>query len=214
STDGIWNVIDAGSGQIVDRIHGGAGPHNTVVGLSGARVYLGGSQLNYLYVASTRTNRVIGRVGPLWSGVRPFTVNGRETLAYTSSTGLLGFQVSSIRSGHVLYPTTPGKRFTWNPAGSQIDDPSHGVSLSPDERQLWLVDTPNNRVHVFDVSHVPTRAPRRIADIKLADRWTGHESACVYACHREGWLLHSRSGCFVYVGDSGDVYSTVTRRRV
>lgn len=42
----------------------------------------------------------------------------------------------------------------------------------------------------------------------------GNEVGCAYARIREGWLLHSRSGCYVYVGDSGDVYSTVTFRHV
>ena len=42
SSDGVWTVIDAQSGRVTDQIAGGAGPHNTIVGLSGSRVYLGG----------------------------------------------------------------------------------------------------------------------------------------------------------------------------
>jgi DNA-binding beta-propeller fold protein YncE len=214
SGDGRWNVIDAGSGRIVGQINGGAGAHNTVVGLSGARVYLGGENFPYLELASTATNRVVGRVGPLVAGVRPFTINGRETVAYTTATGFLGFQVSSITTGRVLYTVRLPSRFRWNPATFAGSAPSHGVSLSPDERQVWVIDAPNSYVHVFEVSGVPTRPPRRIADIKLLTRLTGNESPCVYACGRESWLQHSRSGCLVYVGDSGDVYSTVTFRRV
>ncbi len=214
SRDGLWSLIAARSGRVVGSIHAGIGPHNTIVGLSGKRVYLGGRSSRYLDVASTATNRVIRRIGPLESGVRPFTISGRETLAYTTATGFLGFQVSSIKSGRVLHTVTFGRRFRFNPANFAPSAPSHGISLSPDERQLWVIDAPNNYVHVFDVNGLPRRLPRRIADIKLADPLTGQQSSCSYDCARDGWLQHSRSGCFVYVGDSGDVYSTKSLRRV
>ena len=67
-------------------------------------------------VASTTSDRVIRRIGPLRSGVRPFTINGRETLAYTTATGFLGFQVRSIASGRVLYTSTFGREIPYDPA--------------------------------------------------------------------------------------------------
>lgn len=214
SRDGTWNVIDAGTGAIIGSIGGGLGPHNTVIGQSGRRVYLGGRNSSYLDAASTRTNRVVRRIGPLRSGVRPFTVNGRETLAFTTATGFLGFQVSSIRSGHVLYTRTFGARFRYDPATFAPSAPSHGISLSPDERRLWVIDAPNSYIHVFDVSRLPRSGPREVANIRLPHPLTGTEAGCNYDCARDGWLLHSRSGCEVYVGDSGDVIDTRTLRPV
>ncbi len=214
ASNGIWTVLDARSGSVIGEINAGAGPHNTIVGLSGRHVYLGGRHQNYLEVASTATNRVTRLIGPLRSGVRPFTVNGRETLAYTTATGFLGFQVSSIRTGRVLYTENFGPHFGWDPATFAASAPSHGISLSPDERRLWVLDSPNGYVHVFDVSGVPRLAPRRVADIKLAHGDNGDESGCSYDCTRDGWLQHSRDGCFVFVGDSGDVLSTRTLRPV
>ncbi len=214
SPDGRWNVIDARSGAAIGRIDAGTGPHNTIVGLSGKNVYLGGRNYPYLEVASTATRRVTKRIGPLRSGVRPFTINGAETVAYTTATGFLGFQVSSIKTGRVLYTETFGPRFQYDPATFSPSAPSHGISLSADERQLWVIDGPNGFVHVFDVAGVPRHPPRRMADIKLADPLTGEQTNCSYDCARDGWLLHSRSGCFVYVGDSGDVISAATRRQV
>ncbi|HWE10212.1 MAG TPA: hypothetical protein VG325_12730 [Solirubrobacteraceae bacterium] len=203
SSDGVWSVIDAHFGNVIGSIAGGRSPHDTVVGLSGSRVYLGGRNYPYLEVASTATDRVFRRVGPLKSGVRPFTVNGRETIAYTIATGFLGFQASSITSGHLLFTVTVGPTFGWNPGAFPFSAPSHGISLSPNERELWVLDGPNNYVHVFDVAGMPTVAPQRVADIRLAHSLTD-----------DGWLQHSRSGCFVYVGDSGDVLSAATRQPV
>src|SRR5438105_10877237 len=44
---------------------------------------------------------------------------------------------------------------------------------------------------------------------------TGSESPCFpNNCSKEGWVLHSRDGRFVYVGDAGDVIDTATRQSV
>jgi hypothetical protein len=203
SRDGVWSVIAARSGNVIGSINGGMSPHETVVGLSGKHVYLGGRNWPYLEVARTATDRVFKRIGPLKSGVRPLTINGRETIPYTTATGLLGFQVSSIRTGRVLFTITFGPRFPLNPATFPFSAPSHGISLTPNERQLWVLDAPNKYVHVFDVSRVPLRRPRRIADIRLAHSLSG-----------DGWIQVSRGGCFVYVGDAGDVLSAQSFRPV
>jgi hypothetical protein len=199
-------AYDLVSGRILwDRHYATGVDSMAIVGLSGKHVYLGGVRSPYLDVADTTTDQVIERIGPLRSGVRPFTINGAETLAFTTATGFLGFQVSSIHTGHVLYTVSFGPRFRWNPARYGGTAPSHGLSLSPDERQLWVIDGPNSYVHVFDVSGLPGRPPRQIADIRLEHPLTGDEAGCSVDCGREGWLQQSRSGCFVYVGDSGDV---------
>jgi DNA-binding beta-propeller fold protein YncE len=212
-SSGVWSVLDARNGSVITTIHGGAGAHNTVISLDGRRVFLGGRDHNYLEVADTASNRVIKNIGPLRSGVRPFTINGRQTLAFTTATGFLGFQVSSITSGRVLYTQGfPG--FSWNPANFAPSAPSHGISLSPDERSVWVIDAPNSYVHVFGVAQVPRSAPRLLANIRLSQPMSGDESACAYDCARDGWIQHSRDGRFVYVGDSGDVLDGRTFRRV
>jgi DNA-binding beta-propeller fold protein YncE len=203
SRDGVWSVIAARSGNVIGFINGGTSPHETIVGLSGKRVYLGGRNWPYLEVASTATDRVVKRIGPLKAGVRPLTINGRETIAYTTATGLLGFQVSSIRTGRVLYTIGFGPRFRVDPTTLLGLAPSHGISLTPNERQLWVIDSRHDYVHVFDVSRVPLRRPRRIADIRIA-----------HALTSDGWIQVSLSGCYVYVGDSGDVLSSRTFRPV
>src|SRR5579863_3962870 len=103
SADGIWYVIDANSGDETGSINGALGPHNTILSLNGAHVYLGGRNYNYLEVADTANNQVIKSIGPLLSSVRPFTINETETIAYMSTTGFLGFQVGDITTGKILY---------------------------------------------------------------------------------------------------------------
>ena len=206
--DDVWYVVDAGTGEVSGEIHAGPGPHNTIVSPDGRRVYLGPRNSRYLFVASASSHRIVRRVGPLLPGVRPFTIDGSQTIGYTTATGFLGFQVSSLVTGRVLY-TVPVAGFH---ATRSLGTPSHGISLSPDGRELYLIDVPASYVHVFDVSGVPQRPPRQVADIRLAHPMTGLESPCGGDCGRAGWLQHSLDGRYVYVGDCGDVVDTRTRR--
>jgi DNA-binding beta-propeller fold protein YncE len=198
-----WEVINPATGTITGSIQAGSGPHETIVGPDGRYVYLGGVNTPYLEVVSTATDRIIRKIGPLHEpGVRPFTIDATRALAFTTSWSFLGFQVSDLRTAKVLYSVSPpGFRFDPATFGSI---PDHGISLSPDGRQLYLIDTPNGYVHVFDVSGLPRVAPRDIADIKLAHPPVGGDS----------WLQHSRDGRFVYVGLSGDVIDTASRKVV
>ena len=203
TTDGSWRIIAASNGRFTGRtIAGPAGAHNTILGPNGRYLYVGGVDYPYLEVVDTKTDAVLRKIGPLnGPGVRPFTINGSQTLAFTTARNYLGFQVSSIVTGKVLY-TVPVPGFTFNPR-TFARTPNHGISLSPDERELYLIDTPNGFVHVFDVTGLPTSAPRLVANIKLR-----------HAPPNDGWLQHTRNGRYVYVGRSGDVIDTRTRRIV
>ena len=178
------------------------GAHNTIMGPGGRYLYLGGVDYPFLEVASTATNQVVRKIGPLnGPGVRPFTINGSQTLAFTTARSFLGFQVSSISTGKVLYTVpVPGFSFDLATFGRT---PDHGIALSPDERRLYLIDTPNGYVHVFDVQGLPTSPPRLLANIKLK-----------HAPPNDGWLQVSRNGRYLYVGRSGDVIDTRTDKIV
>jgi hypothetical protein len=220
SSDGNWYVVNASDGSEKGVIATtGYSPHNTIVGPDGKFVYLGCRNLyasgsDSFYVASTATYKVVKSIGTMLSGVRPFTINGEQTIAYVVVTGLLGFQVCDLTNNKILYTvdmTTMG--FPKTSCGTQCETaPSHGISLSPDEKELYVVDNPNGYVHVFDVSGISqSQAPVKVADIKLQHDLTGYDSSCAYDCARGGWLHHSVDGRYVYVGESGDVISTATR---
>ena len=204
---GIWHIIHATTGEEIGNIMSPAASssHNTIMSLNGSHLYMGGQTTNYIVIADTASNKVIKQIGPLKYGAgHPFTINGQETLLFTTGSDFFGFQVSDISTDKVLY-TIPIKRFT--PAGL------HGISLSPNEKELYVMDGSNSYVHVFDVSGLPTVVPKQIADIPVT-HVTGNETPCVINCGREGWLQHSLNGRFVYVGDAGDVIDTATRKVV
>jgi DNA-binding beta-propeller fold protein YncE len=198
-----WHVLAATTGTVVAAISAGSAPHDTVVGVNGQHVFLGGATSSYLYEAdATRPWKIVGRIGPLVParvvGIRPFTINAQDTLAFTTGDRYLGFQVSDIATGRVLY-TVPVPGFTMPPTYSGLEA-SHGVGLSPDQRYLWLLDKPNNAVHEFDISAVPRKAPVLVATVHVSGQ--------------PDWLNLSRDGRYLFVGDSGNVIDTTTRKTV
>jgi DNA-binding beta-propeller fold protein YncE len=141
--------------------------------------------------------------------VRPFTVNGKHTFMFTTSTSICGFQVLSLSAGNVLYTVTFGGSCSWNVSNA----PSHGISLSPDEKRVYVMDAPLDQLEVYDVSGLPSTAPRFVASVPLT-LLSGTESPCQTFCEREGWVLNELSGRYVYVGDTGNVVDTSTLKVV
>src|ERR1700680_1171124 len=222
ASGGTWYVEDSSNGNDLATIStGGSGPHNTIVSPNGRRVYMGDRDFtgsagtNDFAIADTATNLVVGGVSPLQSGARPFTINSTETLSFNTVTGFLGFQVGDLAAGKIIY-TVPvnGSKIPGFTTQTSSSIPSHGISLSPDDKEIYLIDEANNYVHVFDVSGLPASAPVQVADIKLLNSMSGNEAGCAYDCLRNGWLQHSRDGRFIYVGDSGDVIDTITRKTI
>lgn len=207
SESGVWNILSTSGGEMIGTIQGGAGAHNTVVSKDGRYVYLGGRNYNYLDVYETATG-AIRKLGPLVGTVRPLTANGKNTLAFTTATGFDGFQVSSVTSGKVLFTVSFGEV----PSGFPFTAPSHGISLSPDEREVYVLDAVHKEVQFWNVAGVAEGiAPTQIGVVPVKGL-SGSESSCAYDCGRDGWIQSSRDGSLLFVGDSGEVIDTQARK--
>jgi DNA-binding beta-propeller fold protein YncE len=189
-----WTVVDGRTGDVVARVETNSGAHNTIYGPSGRFAYLAGLKSPLLNVAETSTHRVAKQVGPFSDMIRPFTVNGAETLVFVNVNNLLGFEVGDLVGGQKLhrvevagYQKGPVKRHGC---------PSHGVGLTPDEKELWLTDAFNQSVHVFDATVMP---PKQVASVRLRDQ--------------PGWITFSLDGRHAWPS-TGEVVDTKTRRVV
>jgi YVTN family beta-propeller protein len=190
-----WDVINAANGDLITRIDTGTGAHNTIWAPDGSRVYLAGLHNNYLLVADPTTNKVTEKIGPFTSSIRPFTVNGSNSLVFVNVNDILGFEVGDVKSGRRLYDVRVGGFPTGKPARHNPCQ-SHGIALTPDEKEIWLSDGVNNYVHVFDATVMP---PKQIADVKLSDS--------------PGWVTLSIDGKYVFPS-TGDVIDRQTRKIV
>ena len=191
-----WYVVDAKTGNLIKKLPTPAtmGAHNTIWSLDGAKVFMAGLRSNTMSIADTKTNTVVQTVGPFAASVRPFTVNGAGTLIYANVNDLLGFQIGEMKTGKVLH-TVSVLGYGWareRLAGHGC--PSHGIALSPDEKEVWVADGSNSSVHVFDNTVMP---PKQVRSIKLRDQ--------------PFWLTWSANGKWVYAS-SGDIIDTSTKQ--
>jgi DNA-binding beta-propeller fold protein YncE len=187
-----WHVVDSASGEIIAKIEPKSGAHNTIVGLSGTRAYLAGLKSPVLTVVDVKTQKVSSGIGPFSAAVRPFTVNAAETLCFVNVNDLLGFEVGDLKTGKKLYRVEV-EGFKKGPV-KRHGCPSHGIGLTPDEKEVWVCDAANSHLHIFDASHSP---PKQVASIKLREQ--------------PGWVTFSLDGRYAYPS-TGEVVDTKTKK--
>jgi DNA-binding beta-propeller fold protein YncE len=189
-----WHVVDAATGAVISTIETNSGSHNTIYSPDGAQVYLAGLRSPLLSVADAKQHKVTSTVGPFSDVIRPFTINGSRSLVFVNINNLLGFEVGDLRTGRKLHRVevegyAPG-------VVKRHGCPSHGIALTPDEKELWLADCANSAIHVFDATVMP---PKQVTSIKARD--------CV------GWVSFSMDGRAAY-SSTGEIIDVATKQVV
>jgi DNA-binding beta-propeller fold protein YncE len=187
-----WHVVDALSGDLIKKIVTHSGSHNTIIGPDGRFAYLGGLKSPALRVSDVKTHEVVREIGPFGNMVRPFTIDGGQTRCYVNVNELLGFEIGDLKTGKLLgrvevsgFEKGPVKRHGC---------PSHGIALTPDEKELWVADATNKRLHIFEMSSMP---PKQRGSILLKDE--------------PGWITFSIDGGTAYPS-TGDVINVQSRK--
>jgi len=198
ATGGVakWYVVKASDGGIITTIDKAGSAHNTLISDDGTRAYLEsqGRQTPVLTVVDTATNTVIKEVGPFGNMVRPFSINGAQTLVFANINDVLGFEVADLRTGKVLHRVTVEGVATENSPVHGM--PSHGIALTQDETEVWLSDNTNHFMRVFDATVMP---PKLKTSVKLRDE--------------PGWISWSIDGKTAYPS-TGDVIDVASKRVV
>lgn len=187
-----WTVINALDGSVIRKITLNSRAHNTVVSVDGQEAYMAGLASPFLAIADTHTHDLKRSVGPFSAAVRPFTVNGRRTKVYVNVNDLLGFEVGDLQTGKVLQRVEV-TGFTQGPV-KRHGCPSHGIALSPDEKELWLSDGHNGQLHVFDLTGGMIRQRQ---SMPVRDQ--------------PGWITFSIDGRLVYPS-TGEVFDAASKK--
>lgn len=186
-----WHVVDSLSGAVIAKLSPDSGAHNTIVGLDGRFAYMAGLRSPLLSVANTDEHVLFKTVGPFADSIRPFTVNGNQTRCYVCINKLLGFEVGDITTGKKLHRVEVDGFETGKV--KRHGCPSHGIGLTPDESEVWVVDAFNRRLHVFDNRTSP---PKQMQSIRLRDE--------------PGWITFSLDGRWAYPS-TGQVIDTASK---
>ena len=189
-----WNIVDGATGDVVAKIETKSGAHNTVCSLDYRRVYMAGLRSPLLTILDVQAQKTVGQVGPFSAAIRPFTINGAKTLCFVNVNGLLGFEIGDLNTGKKLYRVEV-QGFKPGPT-KRHGCPSHGVGLTPDEKEVWVCDAANSRLHVFDATVMP---PRQTTSIMLREQ--------------PGWITFSIDGRFAFPS-TGEIIDTKTKKIV
>jgi hypothetical protein len=189
-----WHAVDGASGDVLKKVVTNSGAHNTVYGADGKAVYLGGLKSPMLFVADPSTHGIAKEVGPFSGAVRPFTVNKAQTRAYVCVNDLLGFEIGDLASGKVIHRVeVPGYK---RGAVKRHGCPSHGVGLTPDEREIWVVDAFNQAIHAYENAE----PPKYLESLKLE-------------VDQPGWVTFTIKGDLAYPS-TGEIFDVKTRKKV
>ncbi|MFZ0594813.1 MAG: hypothetical protein WAM39_30420 [Bryobacteraceae bacterium] len=104
-----WHVVDSATGDVITTIETNSGSHNTIYAADGSHVYLAGLKSPFLSIADATTNKIAGTIGPFANFIRPFTVNGSNTLVFVNVNGVLGFEVGDLSDR----PQALSRRGSW-----------------------------------------------------------------------------------------------------
>jgi YVTN family beta-propeller protein len=147
--DNAIDVVDTATMKAVDRMKAPAMPHNTYVSANGRHLYLGTMSGSRITIFDTTTHKQLAEIAP-GDWVRPIALRRDESLAYVALSKLHGFAVVDLKQEKTIrrveLPTLP--------PGTEIppyDTLTHGLALTPDERELYVTSMAGKAVYAFSV---------------------------------------------------------------
>ena len=147
--DNAIDVVDTATMKVIDRMKTPAWPHNTYVSADGRHLYLGTMAGSRITIFDTTTHKQLAEIAP-GDWVRPIALRRDESLAYVALSKLHGFAVVDLKQEKTIrrveLPTLP--------PGTEIppyDTLTHGLALTPDERELYVTSMAGKAVYAFSV---------------------------------------------------------------
>jgi DNA-binding beta-propeller fold protein YncE len=186
--NGGFVVIDGASGDELRRIKVGVGAHNSIMSLDGKRLYLGTTTT--LTVFDPTDEHVIKQIPDVGEfGVFPYTIDTRQRYAYVCLGKHVGFDVVDLEQGKPIHRVLAGD--------APIEHRTHGVALTPDEKELWISDQVGKKLFIFDATQMPP-VPKGSVELSMG----GH-----------GWVNFSLDGAYAWC-HTPDVFDAHTKKQI
>lgn len=152
----FWYVIDAQSGALKGKIQAPKSmfAHNMGLSPDGKTVFMApnGVTMTVGDVPSMKALKTI----TFSDHVRPFVINHDATRVYANLNNLLGFEIADVNTGKVIKRIEAPAEM-WKAKWGDLKQrfyghgcPSHGIALTPEESEVWVVDNINYGVLVYD----------------------------------------------------------------
>jgi DNA-binding beta-propeller fold protein YncE len=188
SNAGGFVVIDGNTGAELRKIEVGPNAHNSIMSPDGSRLFLGTTTtLTVFDPKDERALMTIPDVGE--SGVFPFTVNSKLSLAFVCLGKHVGFDVVDLAAGKRIHRVMAGE--------TPIPHRTHGAALTPDETELWISDQEGKKLFIFDATMMPP-TPKGHVELSIG----GH-----------GWVNFSYDGAYAW-SHTPDIFDAKTKKQI
>lgn len=137
--------------------------------------------------------------------VRVFVINHDCTKIYANLNNLLGFEIADVKTGKVIKrveaPAEMWKEKWADPSNVFFGHgaPHHGIAMLPDESEIWIPDSINDQVLVFD-----NTGEWPVLNMQKSFKTNGNPN---------GWITVGLDGKYAYL-TSGEVVDTKTKKVV
>ena len=152
----FWYVINAQDGALKGKIQAPKSnfAHNMALSADGNTVFMAPNGVT-MTVGDVPSMKAIKTI-TFSDHVRPFVINHDATRVYANLNNLLGFEIADVKTGEVIKRIEAPAEM-WKPQWGDLNRhffghgcPSHGIALTPDESEIWVVDNINYGVLVYD----------------------------------------------------------------
>ena len=152
----FWYVINAQDGALKGKIQAPKSnfAHNMGLSADGKTVFMAPNGVT-MTVGDVPSMKAIKTI-TFSDHIRPFVINHDATRVYANVNNLLGFEIADVKTGEVIKRIEAPAEL-WKAKWADVTQhfyghacPSHGIALTPDESELWVVDNINYGVLVYD----------------------------------------------------------------
>jgi YVTN family beta-propeller protein len=197
---GVADVIDTAAGKVVQSVEVGRHPHNCYCPAGSKHVYVTSIAERRVCAFDFNHGHRLTQTVTFDGNVRPLCVTRDEKRLFVALEGLHGFGWADLTTGREvervkrpLPPPEDRSKFAY------LD--THGLELTPDNRELWVTSFIGNGLMVFDVTG---SMPRYETTVPVGDG--------------PNWLTFSPDGRFAYAANAGansiSIVDTTARKAV
>jgi YVTN family beta-propeller protein len=157
------NIVDVAQKKVV-KVLPIDGPHNCYNANSNTDMYCSSMKGNEIDRIDLKTMEYTGKI-PVGGIPRPYAVSRDEKMMYVAVTDFHGVAAVDMANGNKIERIQlPAPTAASNCEKLEPRTPTHGVALTPDDKQLWITSLSDSGVYVYDVAtkkisqEVPTGA--------------------------------------------------------
>jgi YVTN family beta-propeller protein len=196
---GGLDVVDAKTLTLKKTINGGR-LHNVYLTPDGKYVIGGSIPSKKLYVFDLATEELAWDL-QMDLGVRPMAIetnpDGSTKRIFIQMSNLNGFSVVDFAArNEVTKVPLPEPPQQFDHGGYRTAEPSHGISVAPDNKTLWVTSIPNNAVYVYSLDTLKQIGSVELPSIKVAGNAMPISAVA-------NWTTFTPDGKYLYISNAG-----------